>query len=376
MDERIQPERLVSAEGGLRLVLTAQLKPVGGADRFQPAGFPEIGHVIYDAPRGDDEVEPVCIIDSAASMANHLERVCVRSDYDPTPVDELSSLAHLRCVTDGAGTGEAAPEEDGREVVVTSLTEGHRIASTYFLAGKRIDGEGPGERTFEEELREACGIQDLGTRTHPLPEAWWTTFRALFRYDPNSLVHGVLLPRWQVKIPRVLTAHHEAFGAQRVDRSGVKFDRLGKTVSGQPIFAVDDETARTIRATFVLDLALLRSFGRDDLGLGDAEKRALAALALWKVGRLLAQPFRYRSGCDLECVDIDAQLDGQDVDVSADDLAGLPVGTFLDGAVGAVAERDGMRPGVVDIYWPRDELYRAPKEVAEATEDEELDDEE
>jgi hypothetical protein len=37
---------------------------------------------------------------------------------------------------------------------------------------------------------------------------------------------------------RLLTAHHEAFGAARVGSSGVKFDLLKKTKSGQPIFAV------------------------------------------------------------------------------------------------------------------------------------------
>jgi CRISPR-associated protein Csb1 len=34
----------------------------------------------------------------------------------------------------------------------------------------------------------------------------------------TALVHGVLFPQWQIKIPRVLTAHLEAFGASRVDR--------------------------------------------------------------------------------------------------------------------------------------------------------------
>ncbi|MDZ4829461.1 MAG: hypothetical protein SGJ09_04585, partial [Phycisphaerae bacterium] len=111
----------------------------------------------------------------------------------------------------------------------------------------------------------------------------------------NSLVHGVLFPQWQIKIPRALTAHLEAFGAGRVDRSGVKFDRLGKTTSGQPIFAVDDATAESIRATFVLDVSLIRSFGRkrgnDTLGLSETQQEFLVALALWKIQKLLEPPF-------------------------------------------------------------------------------------
>ena len=55
-------------KGESPLVLTATLEPIG-SDRFQPAGFPEIGHVIYKAPRKDGTTEPVCIVDSAASMA-------------------------------------------------------------------------------------------------------------------------------------------------------------------------------------------------------------------------------------------------------------------------------------------------------------------
>ena len=33
-------------EAGSPLILTATLVPVAGHDRFQPAGFPEVGHVV------------------------------------------------------------------------------------------------------------------------------------------------------------------------------------------------------------------------------------------------------------------------------------------------------------------------------------------
>ena len=64
--QKLTPAEVLDGESPL--ILTATLEPIAG-DRFQPAGFPEIGHVIYKAPRKDGSVEHVCIVDSAASMA-------------------------------------------------------------------------------------------------------------------------------------------------------------------------------------------------------------------------------------------------------------------------------------------------------------------
>lgn len=356
----LDPTLLASAEGPLRLVVSATLGPVAGLDRFQPAGFPEVGHVIYRAPRADGTYEPVCIVDSPASMANHLESVCVRGPHDPELVPDLDGMPFLRCVTD-AGWPQVDSSKP-KTVVVTSLTEGHRIASTYFLGGKRIDSGSVVDSLFEEELRRACGVLPLGKKkAHPLPDAWWTVFSTLFRYDPNALVHGVLLPQWQVKIPRALSAHLEAVGAVRVDRAGVKFDRLGKTTSGQPIFAVDEEVAREIKATFVLDLAQVRSFGRDGLGLNAAQKAFLVGLALWKIGRLIRGPFRYRSGCDLACVAV--EIDGKEA--AADDLR-----TDI---ASLIRDAKFTPPSVTDIYWRAGELYREGEDEAAGNEEEDAD---
>jgi len=262
--------------------------------------------------------------------------------------------------------------------VVTSLTEGHRIASTYFLDGQCIDlagqletkqkqakGKGKkGSKTVPKEFKEIL-VEKFGIvlpdskKAHPPADKWWNVFKTIFRYDPNALVHGVLFPQWQIKIPRVLTAHLEAFGAGRVDRSGVKFDRLGKTTSGQPIFAVDDATAREIRATFIVDLALVRSFGRQDgdavLGLSDKQKEFLVALALWKIKRLLEQPFRFRSGCHLQCENL--RQGERNVEIYVDIKQ-------------AIQDADFKDPRVTDIYWPREELYREVEEQASPEEGE------
>jgi CRISPR-associated protein Csb1 len=369
----------LTPDGALRgespLVLTATFKSVGDLDRFQPAGFPEVGHVNYKAPRSNGTFEHVCIVDSAASMANHLEAVCQRGPHDCELVEELEGMPYLRCVT-GEPENRKLPL-DKREVVVTSLTEGHRIASTYFFGNRpkdtmKWDGKGAqrvredhtiSEKSFGDELAADSnfGIALDGKKgAHPPVEKWWNVFKTIFRYDPNALVHGVLFPQWQIKIPRALTAHLEAFGAARVDRSGVKFDRLGKTTSGQPIFAVDDATAREIRATFILDVALLRSFGRTNgtmtLGLTEKQKEFLLALALWKIDRLCADPFRFRSGCYLRCEGI--RRDGSDVQLSVNIKEAIRAAGFPECPV-------------TDIYWPREELYREAEEKSTPEEAEE-----
>lgn len=342
--------------GASPLILTATLKPVADQDRFQPAGFPEVGHVIYKAPRQDGATEQVCIVDSAASMANHLESVCMRGAHDLDLVEDLAGMPYLRCVTGDLGSEGRLPKER-RQLVVTSLTEGHRIASDYFLEGNPVSSDGHvSDQSFTTQLIEQFGIKLPGSkRAHPPPEKWWDVFETIFRYDPNALVHGVLFPQWQIKIARVLSAHLEAFGATRVDRSGVKFDRIGKTNSGQPIFAVDDTAAREIRATFVLDAALLRSFGRkidnDQRGLSDVEKEFLVALALWKIKRLVEAPFRYRSGCHLEPVSLKQHGADLDVELEEPDMPALIKGAFSD-----------VGDPVTDIYWPEVGLYRDPDE--------------
>jgi CRISPR-associated protein Csb1 len=380
MPETLTSSSVLEKQGPL--VLFAFFEPVAGLDRFQPAGFPEVGHVIYKAPRSNGALENVCIVDSAASMANHLEALCMRGAHDFDLVDELQGMPYLRCVTGDLEDGKLPPAK--REVVVTSLTEGHRIASTYFLAGKPLDEEGlpavapdtskvkkgkskassNASGKFEDKLVEKFGIVLPGSsRAHPPAEKWWNVFNTIFRYDPNALVHGVLFPQWQIKIPRVLTAHLEAFGASRVDRSGVKFDRLGQTTSGQPIFAVDDATAREIRATFILDTALVRSFGRTNgntpLGLTQRQKEFLVALALWKIQRLCASPFRFRSGCHLKCAKL-TDDNGHEVTIEVN-------------IQNAINQAGFQEPRVTDIFWPREELYRAGEEEEKETKTEEAD---
>jgi len=412
MNSELTLDNLIAQNGPTCLIIKARLESVGDQDRFQPAGFPEVGHVIYDAPRGNGrKPEKVCIIDSAASMANHLESVCMAGPNDTELHSDLKGLPYVVCVTDRKFTVEGGgiklkPDNPRDKAVVTSLTEGHRIASDYFLDGlldpkwveekkeaKQKKGGKQGEKTipahwegkvFRQQLREEFGITEVkkNERYFIHPEDWWAIYETVFKYDPNSLVHGILLAKEQIKISRLLTASLEAFGAARVGRSGVKFDRLQKTLSGQPIFAVNEETANEIRATFIFDLALLRSYGRDCHGLSDPQKKLQLGLALWKIKRLIAQPFRFRSQCYLQCVAVAITTDGDFAKIPTEQqrpkeaTSGRRIGQdgilpplLSDLNIGQLIE-DCKFEGehVTKVYYPADELFKVGKEEEEPQE--------
>lgn len=381
-------------EGPTSLVIRAWLEPVAGMNRFQPSGFPEIGHVIYDAPRDDSRTEKICIVDSSASMANHLEAVCMDGPTDLHK--DLVGLPYVKCVTDKA---ENPDKDDPLDTLVCiTLGEGHRLASDYFLdaslnpvwqderkepvtprkdkaeTGKETAAKPPQEKTipaqwagirFREQLRQEFGIKEVKKdKTYFIwPATWWTIYKTLFKYDPNSLVHGVMFAKEQIKLSRMLTPHMEAFGAARVGSSGVKFDRLGKTTSGQPIFAVDEETAKSIVATFILDIALLRSYGRAGKGLNEKEKRLLLDLAVWKIKHLLQSPFRFRTSCQLLCSGIAWWDETND--------SKMPISSSNKPSDICLSIKDSISAcgfdSAVKVYYPASELFKTAQESGAAT---------
>lgn len=382
--------QLLAADGPACLIITARLVPVGDTDRFQPAGFPEVGHVIYDAPRqtpdGRNFKEKVCIVDSPASMANHLEKVCLAGEGTIDLHPELAGLPHVVCVTDAAFEtkgGEIVPAEGAKKdsPVVSTLTEGHRLASDYFLDAHKVTGDKPSEKTLREELRDDFKIIEVKKdKTYFIPPAtWWSIYNTIFGFDPNSLVHGVMFAKEQIKISRLLTAHMEAFGASRVGRSGVKFDRLGKTTSGQPIFSVDEETADEIRATFILDLGLLRSYGRGKLGLNEQQKQLLLDLAIWKVSQLVNRPFRFRTQCFLKCEAVTlstesglichASEDGETAETATDQSMKAAMKLFRSVQMSKSIGDCKFKHSTTNVYYPANELFKAGKDTEAATDE-------
>lgn len=257
-----------------RLLIEVHLRPVQGS-RFQPTGFPNLGHAAYEGPDGLRTI----LIESAQSMANRLEAVCWNEAADDW-ADPLRGLPLVK-VVDEAG-----------KALTNSVLEAHRLNSPYILESK--------DRTVFDMLRERLanmeeGRVDVGELA-----------RVLLRFDINSLLHGVFLAKkdlagGRLRLPRALSAFIEAEDAQIAASGGVKNDTVnpsGDTSKGfgNVPFARDEWTSKKIIAYFNLDLRQIRSFA---LGLEEAEN-LLVAIALFKIQAFLDVGLRLRTACDLE----------------------------------------------------------------------------
>jgi len=267
-----------------RLLIEAELQPVAGT-RFQPTGFPDLGAATYTAADGT----PMLLVESAQSMANRLENICwdeARSQLIP----ELDGLPYVE-----------AQLPDG--VKTNSLLEAHRLNSPYIV-----------------NSAEFTKIRDAISYKADAPFDRQKLVKALFKYDPNSLLHGVFLEKigGVVRLPRALTAFIEAREARVAASGGVKVDRVqpssnekdpvtgekvppkyGKADEGYGNVPYQrDEYAGQIIAYFNLDLSLIAGFQ-----LPAEARELLIVLALFKVQRFLESGLRLRTACDLELKD-------------------------------------------------------------------------
>jgi CRISPR-associated protein Csb1 len=227
------------------------------------------------------------LVESAQSVANRLEKTVI--DGEGTSLDPaLAGLPYVEAELHGL------PDT----VTTSSLVEAHRIGSPYFLLNKDF---------------QAALVTEMGY--HPkLPLNWKKIYATLFKYDPNSLIHGVflsLLEGGRVRAPRALTGFIEAENVQKVLSGGVKnspVDPTGKTqvadakasepgVYSNVPYARVEYTAQKITGYFNLDLGLIRGYG-----LGDAATNLIVSLALLKVRRFLDGSLRLRTACDLQLV--------------------------------------------------------------------------
>ena len=261
-----------------RLLLEACLRPIQGS-RFQPTGFPNLGHAVYESPNGDGQT---VLVESAQSMANRLEAVC----WDDVRDDWVESLRGLPVVQ---------VEDEGGNHLTNSLIEAHRLNSPYILEGK--------DRSVFNILKERLAQFEQG-RVDLRELA-----KVLLEFDANALLHGVFLAKKELaggrlRLPRSLSAFVEANGARRAVSGGVKNDSVdpkGDTAKGfgNVPFARDEWTAERITAYFNLDLRQIRAYG-----LGDDVDRLLVLLALFKIQKFLAEGLRFRTACDLDVVDV------------------------------------------------------------------------
>jgi CRISPR-associated protein Csb1 len=300
-----------------RILIEASLSPVAGT-RIQPTGFPDLGPATYEAPDGT----AMLLVESAQSMANRLEAVC----WDEGRNDVVSSLKGMPYVSVKlAGLG------DGSDTTC-SLLEFHRLNSPYIMSGAAAD-KSPLANVLRSELGmtsapsaggkrargkskpdEPAGDQAAGADKERDDTVGVVNLRKLagvcFKYDPNSLVHGVFLEKiaGRLRHPRALSAFIEARGVTRADSGGVKFDRAmpkpsvagvdAKAGYGNVPFHRTEFTAESITAFFSLDLAQIRGYG-----LSEDATRLLIALSLWKVRGFLDSNMRLRSACELQLSD-------------------------------------------------------------------------
>ena len=143
---------------------------------------------------------------------------------------------------------------------------------------------------------------------------WKAIYATLFKYDPNSLLHGVflsLLEGGRVRAPRAVTGFIEAEDVKKAISGGVKnspvdpkgelqaaeADAGEKGVYSNVPYSRIEFTAGKIRAYFNIDLALIRGYG-----LPEEAYRLLVGLALLKIRRFVDGQLRLRTACDLRLV--------------------------------------------------------------------------
>lgn len=270
-------------ESAPRVLLEAELRPAQG-ERFQPTGFADLGAAQYQRPNHDGRgATDMVLVESAQSVANRLERTGLDGD-GPDAAPELTGLPYVAATLKGV---EPA-------VRTSSLVEAHRIGAPYFLLNKQ----------FKERLTKEMKYNPKR------PLDWPAIYATLFKYDPNSLLHGVFLSLMEggrVRAPRAVTGFIEAEDVRKVISGGVKnspVDPKGelqvaeaeageKGIYSNVPYTRIEFTARRITAYFNIDAVLIRGY-RLPLAAG----RLLMALALLKIRRFLNAQLRLRTACD------------------------------------------------------------------------------
>lgn len=301
-----------------RLLLEAVLVPVQGT-RFQPTGFPNLGAATF--PRSDGG--EMLLVESAQSMANHLEAVCWDEQRNDL-VEELTGLPYVRVL-----------DKDG-DMITNSILESHRINSPYILEGT--------DKSFVERIKEETAATSDSTIDIP------RFARCVFKYDPNAVLHGVFIAKKEIgggrlRLQRVLSGFIEADNVYPAESGGVKLDRVNPTGDtgkgfGHVPFHRTEFVANSIKAYFNLDLATLRAYN-----LGQDPEELLVNIAIWKIHQLLSSGLRLRTACD---------LDAKELTVTKPTGFTVPDEARLASAIRAGIEKCAERfadPLLTDVIW-------------------------
>lgn len=310
-----------------RLLIEAELKPLQGT-RFQPTGFPNLGAATYKMPDNSPNGAEMLLVESAQSVANHLESVC----WDEVADDWVAPLKGLPVVKVRDGSGAT---------LTNSVLEAHRLNSAY-IENSDWFNKFKNEIQYDEKAARPVNMRE-------------NVYPALLKYDPNSLLHGVFLESIAgvIRVPRALSGFVEAKNVRPASSGGVKNDRVdasGKLEGGGAAagygnvpFARDEYTAEQITAYFNLDLAQIRAYG-----LGAEVERLLVALALFKIRKFLAEGLRLRTACDLDLVSLKVARPKDDFAVP--ELSGLT--TELPGLIQVVAAKGLFAdPAATTVTW-------------------------
>ena len=154
-----------------RLLVEADLKPIQGAT-FQPTGFPDLGAATYKGYDENGDQTEILLVESQQSMANRLETVCWDAGSDGL-VSVLDGMPYVKAELWGGGK------------FTNSILEAHRMAAPY-ITGKNVKMKnGGGEKPFGEFFKEEASLSD--------PIDVRALAKALFKYDPSSVLHGVFM---------------------------------------------------------------------------------------------------------------------------------------------------------------------------------------
>lgn len=283
------PVDLSAISNEKRVLLTVPLRPIQG-NRFQPTGFPDLGAAMFNAPMLEGDAQACLLVESPQSMANRLELTLWDSGANELK-EFAQGLSYVRVV------------DDKGNHLTSSVEEAHRLNSVYIENGN--------DKKFHKTLAEEMEYSEK----NPINRKKF--IETVFKYDVNSLLHGVFLESigGRLRIARAVSSFIEAEQVEVVASGGVKNDHVQPGTDkgseqtaaegfGNVPYPREEYAAKEIKAYFSLDVAQIRGYGLDD----DATN-LLILIGLYKIRALLDDDLRLRTACDFVVADASIKAD-------------------------------------------------------------------